>query len=95
MKKIYISIFCLTLALSCSEDEIQSALSCSEATQNTAAALTNFTDATSGDYEAFCNAYKLTLQQQKDACGDSSGTIQTIIDGLGDCSVDDVNVEEN
>ena len=33
-----------------------------------------------------CNAYKVALENQITACGDADGSIQTIIDGLGDCT---------
>lgn len=32
-----------------------------------------------------CNAYKSALQNQISACGDNNGSIQAIIDGIGDC----------
>jgi hypothetical protein len=48
-----------------------------------AAAYNNDTTNTS-----LCNAYKTALQNQINACGDVDGSIQTIIDGLGDCSTD-------
>lgn len=34
-----------------------------------------------------CNAYKAALQNQIAICGDPSGTIQAVIDSLGDCAV--------
>jgi hypothetical protein len=83
--------------MSCGDDDSENGLSCAEATQNTFTALSNFTNAGSTDYETLCNAYKLNLQQQKDACGDPSGQIQTILDGLGDCTEDvtDVGTGDN
>ncbi len=33
-----------------------------------------------------CNAYKSALQDKITACGDTDGSIQELIDGLGDCS---------
>ena len=33
-----------------------------------------------------CNAYKTALQNQITACGDADGSIQAVIDNLGDCS---------
>ncbi len=33
-----------------------------------------------------CNAYKAALQNKIAACGDSDGSIQSIIDGLGNCA---------
>ena len=97
MRKIFLPMLCLSLVLmSCgSDDDGDGGLSCSEATQNTLTAITNFNDSDSGSYENLCNAYKLALEQQKEACGDSSGTIQTIIDGLGDCTDDDISVEND
>lgn len=86
MKKLLYSICCVSiLFVSCGDDDSENGLSCAEATQNTFTASANLINAGSGDYETLCNAYKLNLQQQKDACGDSSGQIQTILDGLGDC----------
>ncbi len=38
-------------------------------------------------YTQVCNAYKLALQNKITACGDDDGSIQTIIDELGDCSL--------
>lgn len=46
----------------------------------------NNVDPTGPQYTQFCNAYKTALQVQIQACGDVDGSIQTIIDGLGDCS---------
>tara|TARA_R110002012_G_scaffold206357_1_gene376104 strand:- start:19372 stop:20223 length:852 start_codon:yes stop_codon:yes gene_type:complete len=33
-----------------------------------------------------CNAYKTALQNEIAACGDTNGSLQDIIDGLGDCT---------
>ncbi|MBR9847304.1 MAG: hypothetical protein GYB35_14915, partial [Algicola sp.] len=33
-----------------------------------------------------CNAYKAALQNQITVCGDPNGSLQNIIDSLGDCS---------
>lgn len=40
-------------------------------------------DTTNAD---LCDAYRAALQNQINVCGDSTGEIQTIIDGLGDCT---------
>lgn len=89
MKKLLYSICCISvLFVSCgSDDDSDNGLTCAEATQNTLTALSNLTNEGSNNYEALCNAYKLNLEQQKAACGDSSGQIQLILDGLGDCTV--------
>ncbi|MDB9782133.1 hypothetical protein OAE03_00795 [Winogradskyella sp.] len=36
--------------------------------------------------EDLCNAYKVALQNQITECGDTNGTLQQIIDDLGDCA---------
>lgn len=61
---------------------------CLEATQASATAAQNYvaTDPSMPDYAELCNAYKTALIAQMDVCGDSSGTIQMIIDSLGDCT---------
>ena len=41
--------------------------------------------------EDLCNVYKTALQNQMTTCGDATGSIQTIIDGLGDCNVTNQN----
>ncbi|WP_397364502.1 DUF6252 family protein [Olleya sp. R77988] len=43
-------------------------------------------DPTGTDYTPFCVAYKTALQVKKQACGDPDGSIQDLINGLGDCS---------
>lgn len=88
MKK-FLFACCLPLAfLSCGDDDSENGLTCSEATENTVTAASNYANANSDDYETFCNAYKIALQQQIDACGDTSGVIQDIIDGLEDCTLE-------
>ncbi|WP_250433237.1 DUF6252 family protein [Hanstruepera flava] len=61
--------------------------SCLQATQQAANAENAFnqTDDTMPDYTDLCNAYKLALEEQLAACGDPNGSIQSIIDSLGDC----------
>lgn len=45
----------------------------------------NFENATDDNYESLCIIYRSALEEQILECGDD-GTLQTIIDGLGDCS---------
>lgn len=42
--------------------------------------------------ENLCNAYKSALQNQIAICGDATGEIQAIINGLGDCSNSSVSI---
>ncbi len=40
----------------------------------------------SNNTEETCNSYKDALNAQISSCGDESGALQSILDGLGDCS---------
>lgn len=68
-------------------DGLDCTLPCDVATANTATALAVYevTDTSSADFPAVCNAYKTTLEQQIESCGDDMSVIQNIIDGL-DCA---------
>ncbi|MDQ7916268.1 DUF6252 family protein [Mesonia sp. MT50] len=37
------------------------------------------------ELQATCNSYRTALNQEIEACGDESGELQLILDGLGDC----------
>jgi hypothetical protein len=85
--KLISSILLLTImTLSCSKDS-DSAPSCEDATAATLAAMQAFQNATNENYTDLCNAYKEALQDQIDSCGDTDGTLQAIIDDLGDCTL--------
>ncbi|NNK81702.1 MAG: hypothetical protein HKO92_01135, partial [Flavobacteriaceae bacterium] len=58
---------------------------CDAATAEVDGAETEFNNANDDNYTQLCNAYKTALQNKIDACGDD-GTIQTIINDLGDCT---------
>lgn len=68
------------------DDNPDTTISCAEATQNTVTATTNFAGVAPDDenYTQLCLAYTSALQDQIVACGDD-GTIQAIIDSLGNC----------
>lgn len=66
--------------------QLISGCSLQAATDEAAAAYNNDTSNTD-----LCNAYKTALQNQIDVCGDDNGALQTIIDGLGDCSQNQSN----
>ncbi|WP_299388254.1 hypothetical protein [uncultured Lacinutrix sp.] len=59
---------------------------CESAIANSGIAEANLNNATSDLYTQFCNGYVLALQEQIEICGDADGSIQSTIDGLGDCS---------
>ncbi|MBT8271969.1 MAG: hypothetical protein KJO25_07990 [Bacteroidia bacterium] len=62
--------------------------SCQDAVANVADAEAAFqgTDSSMPNYTDLCNAYKDALTVQIFSCGDSTGTLQSIIDSLGDCN---------
>ncbi|WP_033960592.1 hypothetical protein [Psychroserpens jangbogonensis] len=57
---------------------------CEAATAATTAAETVYNADTSNT--DLCNAYKAALQNKITVCGDTNGSMQAIIDGLGDCT---------
>ncbi|MFN3752996.1 hypothetical protein [Flavobacterium sp.] len=84
--KLVSTVLLLTLlSLSCSSDS-DSAPSCEEAASATLAAAQAFQNATDENFPELCEAYKEALQDQITACGDTTGDLQTILDGL-DCTV--------
>ena len=60
---------------------------CLAATQAANIAGQNFaaTDPSMPEYTDLCNTYKNSLINRINACGDDSGSLQSIIDSLGDC----------
>lgn len=66
-----------------------------EAAQNaTNLAEVNFNNATDDNYFDYCNAYKLALENQITECGDEGGSLQQLIDDLGDCVVNVENPDQ-
>lgn len=64
------------------------AILCANATATVITTLNNLNavDPDGPQYTQYCNAYKTALQNQIVQCEDDDGSIQDIIDGLGDCS---------
>ena len=60
--------------------------SCESATAAAEVAQFNLSQATDDNYTQFCNVYKSTLENQIEICGDANGSIQDLINGLGDCT---------
>jgi len=60
---------------------------CLQATQQVAIAQNayNGTDISMPEYTDLCNSYKNALVDQINACGDSSGALQSLVNALGDC----------
>jgi len=61
---------------------------CQTATANMATASANFAEVMPGEteYPTYCNAYKTALQQMITACGDESGSLQIMLNNVGDCN---------
>ena len=97
MKKIGVAIFAsVCLILSCSSDDDGDDASCSDRIQDTASAAQAFVDATDETYTSLCIEYRTALQLQMDACGDTNGALQALIDGLDDCTLTgDSNSEDD
>ncbi len=96
MKKIgvLVSVFILLTAFKCDNEPLEGEFpdpnetACITASQNTAIAASNFVAATDDNFTELCNAYKTALESQIGICGDASGALQQVIDGLGDCMSD-------
>jgi len=65
---------------------------CEAAIDAVSIAQSAFNDATDDNYTDLCNAYKAALENQIVQCGDD-GSIQSIIDDLGDCAQTTAQVE--
>ena len=59
---------------------------CDNATTAANQAESAFNNATDTNYTDLCNLYKSALQDKITACGDTDGNIQSVIDGLGECT---------
>lgn len=75
----------LSIACSSSSDSSDSAPSCESLSNATDAAQAAYDNATAANLAEKCTAYKTALQNEINSCGDGSGTLQNIIDGL-DCT---------
>lgn len=75
------------MVLSCSSDDNNNnpPATCDEAVAATAAAQQAYDEATNENFVQKCNAYKDALEDEIAVCGDESGDLQDIIDGL-DCT---------
>jgi len=102
MKKalLFFPIFILLTAFNCENEPLEGefqteATVCFDTTQELSIASANFVNAIDSNYEELCNAYKIALQNQISACGDDNGSIQTIINSLGDCTIADPDTCES
>ena len=89
-----LSLFVLLCAFTCENEPLEGEFvneeannSCADAIQDVAEAALAFVGADEANYSELCNAYVNALTDQINACGDD-GTIQGLIDQLGDCTQD-------
>ncbi len=59
---------------------------CEIAAMAVSIAETVFNQASNDNYSSLCSAYRTALQAKIEACGDADGSVQEIIDGLGNCA---------
>ncbi|ARV08737.1 hypothetical protein BTO05_03445 [Winogradskyella sp. PC-19] len=98
MKKILglLCVFLLCSAFQCDDEPLEGefitdeAAACEAAIIDTAEAALEFLGAGNDTFTDICSAYKTALEAQIIACGDEDGSLQAIIDQLGDCSVDNL-----
>ncbi len=63
---------------------------CNLALQSSTEAALNFLNANADSYTQLCTAYKSALQIQIAICGDTDGSLQAIVDTLGNCIYDNL-----
>lgn len=87
---LLMSAIALTFFTACSDDDenINPENNCEIAIIATTQAQMEFGSATGEDYTSACTAYRAALEAQIEACGDADGSLQAIIDNLGDCTND-------
>jgi hypothetical protein len=80
-------LFIFLISCSKSDDNKNSEPTCTELTAKTLTAKQAFENASVNNKTELCNAYKVALQNQISACGDTTGVLQAIINDLGDCTL--------
>ncbi|MFD1063774.1 hypothetical protein ACFQ1Q_11005 [Winogradskyella litorisediminis] len=93
MKKILslLCVFLLCSAFQCDDEPLEGEFvtdteaACQIASLNTAEAALAFLAADDENYTEICTNYRATLEAQIIACGDADGSLQAIIEELGDC----------
>ncbi|MGB5981594.1 MAG: hypothetical protein WBG46_05575 [Nonlabens sp.] len=79
---LFIALFFFTI-ISCDDDD-EVSNDCPTAQTASADAQTAYNQDNTN--EGLCNALKIALQNEIDACGDASGNLQNQLDALGDCT---------
>lgn len=96
MKKILalLCVFLLCSAFQCDDEPLEGEFvtdtdaACQIATLNSTEAALAFLGASSDTFTQICNNYRVAIEAQIIACGDEDGTLQAILEELGDCSQD-------
>lgn len=78
--------FFMILSLGCSSSDSSPAADCDSLANATDAAQLAYDNATAANLVEKCTAYKTALQNEINGCGDASGILQNIVDGL-DCTL--------
>jgi hypothetical protein len=78
--------FFMIMSLGCSSSDSSSSSDCESLANATDAAELAYNNATTATLVEKCNAYKTALQNEINGCGDPSGDLQNIINGLN-CTV--------
>jgi len=94
MKRVLalLCVFVLCTAFQCEDEPLEGEFiteevaACQEATLNTAEAALAFLDTSDVNFTQICIAYKEALEAQIGVCGDEDGSIQALIEELGDCT---------
>ncbi len=104
MKKI-LALFCVFMlcsAFQCDDEPLEGEFltedeaACQEASFNAIQAALAFFEVSDENFTSICNSYKEVLEEQISACGDENGSLQAIIDDLGDCTLEpDVQACQN
>ncbi len=98
MKKmcLLVCVFVFFTASKCDNEPLEGEfatdeeVSCDFAIENVLSAAIAFSEATSSTYEQLCLEYKTAIENQILFCGDPDGSLQELLDSIGDCST---NVE--
>ncbi len=92
MKKIATYLLCISVFMfnSCDNEPLDQDIqtgpsSCDQAIVNTAQAVVNFDGANVDNYTQLCIAYRNALEAQIAICGDDDGSLQAIVDTIGNC----------
>ena len=87
------ALFVFLTAFTCDNEPLEGEFLIDDGTDNTceevqgitANAAFAFANSNDSNYETLCQAYKNALQNEIAICGDDDGTLQNLIDDLGDC----------